>query len=579
MNLKIYLKLNINRYFLMLNYISIKNIVLIEKLELNFEEGFTVLTGETGAGKSIIVDAINLILGNRAEKRLIKKGKDEATVSALFTVRKDHEVIGLIHDNGIFFENEILLRRRILSNGRSQSFLNDQPISLNFMKEITSYLIEVNGQNDQSGLLENSNHINILDNWGNLSKYTQDLALVYNLYKDKVDMYNEYKEKIKLFESNKNHLAEDLEEIIQLDLKDNEVNKLIESKNYLMSIEKIKESLTQINFLLKGDAESNGIYESLSLSRKQILAILSLNKKLFNRLDDALEKTIIELKETEAILGECLDSIDENNLSLDAIENRISLIKRIARKHNIEENEIVSLKDKFENKLNSIENSNQDLKIIEDEIKILRNEYKLNALKLSKLRHEASIKLSKFVNSEFPILKLESAKFNSSLNELDENNWKPNGIDKVIFKIETNKDSGFDFISKIASGGELSRIILAIKVSLIAEHKNINSKTLIFDEVDTGVGGAVADAIGKRLELLGQHNQVLAVTHHPQVAARSSNHFKVNKSNKDSYSSTSINNLNYDERLEEIARMLSGERITDAARKAAESLFKENKNI
>ena len=563
----------------MLNYISIKNIVLIEKLELNFEEGFTVLTGETGAGKSIIVDAINLILGNRAEKRLIKKGKDEATVSALFTVRKDHEVIGLIHDNGIFFENEILLRRRILSNGRSQSFLNDEPISLNFMKEITSYLIEVNGQNDQSGLLENSNHINILDNWGNLSKYTQDLALVYNLYKDKVDMYNEYKEKIKLFESNKNHLTEDLEEIIQLDLKDNEVNKLIESKNYLMSIEKIKESLTQINFLLKGDAESKGIYESLSLSRKQILAILSLNKKLFNRLDDALEKTIIELKETEAILGECLDSIDENNLSLDAIENRISLIKRIARKHNIEENEIVSLKDKFENKLNSIENSNQDLKIIEDEIKILRNEYKLNALKLSKLRHEASIKLSKFVNSEFPILKLESAKFNSSLNELDENNWKPNGIDKVIFKIETNKDSGFDFISKIASGGELSRIILAIKVSLIAEHKNINSKTLIFDEVDTGVGGAVADAIGKRLELLGQHNQVLAVTHHPQVAARSSNHFKVNKSNKDSYSSTSINNLNYDERLEEIARMLSGERITDAARKAAESLFKENKNI
>ena len=563
----------------MLNYISIKNIVLIEKLELNFEEGFTVLTGETGAGKSIIVDAINLILGNRAEKRLIKKGKDEATVSALFTVRKDHEVIGLIHDNGIFFENEILLRRRILSNGRSQSFLNDQPISLNFMKEITSYLIEVNGQNDQSGLLENSNHINILDNWGNLSKYTQDLALVYNLYKDKVDMYNEYKEKIKLFESNKNHLTEDLEEIIQLDLKDNEVNKLIESKNYLMSIEKIKESLTQINFLLKGDAESKGIYESLSLSRKQILAILSLNKKLFNRLDDALEKTIIELKETEAILGECLDSIDENNLSLDAIENRISLIKRIARKHNIEENEIVSLKDKFENKLNSIENSNQDLKIIEDEIKILRNEYKLNALKLSKLRHEASIKLSKFVNSEFPILKLESAKFNSSLNELDENNWKPNGIDKVIFKIETNKDSGFDFISKIASGGELSRIILAIKVSLIAEHQNINSKTLIFDEVDTGVGGAVADAIGKRLELLGQHNQVLAVTHHPQVAARSSNHFKVNKSNKDSYSSTSINNLNYDERLEEIARMLSGERITDAARKAAESLFKENKNI
>jgi DNA repair protein RecN (Recombination protein N) len=241
--------------------------------------------------------------------------------------------------------------------------------------------------------------------------------------------------------------------------------------------------------------------------------------------------------------------------------------------------EIASHKDKLENKLNSIVNSNEDLKKIEDEINILRNEYKLSALKLSELRNEASIKLSKFVNSELPVLKLESAKFNSSLNVLDENNWKPNGIDKVIFKIETNKDSGFDFISKIASGGELSRIVLAIKVSLISEHQNINSKTLIFDEVDTGVGGAVADAIGKRLELLGQHNQVLVVTHHPQVAARSSNHFKVNKSSKNSYSTTSINNLNYNERLEEIARMLSGERITDAARKAAESLFQENKNI
>jgi len=563
----------------MLNYISIKNIVLIEKLELNFEEGFTVLTGETGAGKSIIVDAINLILGKRAEKRLIKKGKDEATVSALFTVSKDHEVIGLIKNNGIFFENEILLRRKILSNGRSQSFLNDEPISLNFMKEITNYLIEVNGQNDQSGLLENSNHINILDNWGNLTKYTQDLSLVFNLYKDKVNLYNEHKEKIKIFESNKKHLEEDLEEIIQLDLKDNEINKLIDSKNYLLSREKIKESLNQISFLLKGDTESNGIYESLSLSRKQILAILSLNKKLFNKLDEALDKTIIELKETESILGECLDSIDETNLSLDSIDNRISLIKRIARKHNIDEMEIASHKDKLENKLNSIVNSNEDLKKIEDEINILRNEYKLSALKLSELRNEASIKLSKFVNSELPVLKLESAKFNSSLNVLDENNWKPNGIDKVIFKIETNKDSGFDFISKIASGGELSRIVLAIKVSLISEHQNINSKTLIFDEVDTGVGGAVADAIGKRLELLGQHNQVLVVTHHPQVAARSSNHFKVNKSSKNSYSSTSINNLNYNERLEEIARMLSGERITDAARKAAESLFQENKNI
>jgi DNA repair protein RecN (Recombination protein N) len=561
----------------MLNYISIKNIVLIEQIELNFEKGFTVLTGETGAGKSIIVDAINLILGKRAEKRLIRKGQNEATVSALFIINDNNEVKSFLDKNGFSIDNEIILRRKILSNGRSQSFLNDESISLNLMKEISNYLIEVNGQNDQAGLLENSNHINIIDNWGNLSKYTRDLSNSFYLYKDKVKFYNEYKEKMELLDSQKNSLAEDLDEIIKLDLKDNEINKLKENKNYLMSIEKIKENLSKINFLLRGDLDLKGIYENLTLSKKKIVSILSLNKELFKKLDESIEKTIIEYRETEAVLEECLDSVDETDLSLDEIENRISLIKRIARKHNIDESEINFLKLKFEDNLNSFAKSQKDLKNIEEDINILRDKFNSSAKELSDLRYKASIKLSKSVNKEFPVLKLDNSKFKVSMNLLDENHWKSNGIDNVIFKIETNKNTGYDYIAKIASGGELSRIMLAIKVSLVSDYEKSNIKTLIFDEVDTGVGGAVADAIGKRLDLLGHNNQVLAVTHHPQVAARSRNHFKVNKSNVNSYSSTSINNLNYNERLEEIARMLSGEKITDAARNAAASLFKYNK--
>ena len=563
----------------MLSYISIKNIVLIDKLELNFKKGFTVLTGETGAGKSIIVDAINLLLGNRADRRLIKKGQNEASVSALFSVNQNHEVRNILTKYGLVAENEIIIRRKILSNGRSQSFINDEVISLNVMREVSGYLIEVNGQNDQAGLLDNSNHIKILDIWGNLSKNTQKVLASYNLYKDKLKSYNEYKDKVNEFTFKQKYLIEDLEEINGLALEEDEIDKLIEKKKYLTSIEKIKDSLEKINFLLKGSADSNGIYENLVHSKKQISSILSLNKELFNKLDESIENTLIEYKETEAILEECMASIDENNSSLDYIENRISTIKRISRKHNIEENQINSFKNKLENSLNKLSDSENELKKRKNDININKEKYKVNAKELTDLRYKASIKLSESINKEFPILKLDNAKFAISINLLEENNWKSDGMDSVIFKIETNKDSGYDFISKIASGGELSRIMLAIKVSIASEYENSIAKTLIFDEVDTGVGGAVADAVGKRLNLLAKHNQVLAVTHHPQVAARAGNHFKVNKNNINSYSSTSINNLNKAERIEEIARMLSGEKITDAARNAAESLFNHNKNV
>ena len=563
----------------MLSYISIKNIVLIDKLEINFKKGFTVLTGETGAGKSIIVDAINLLLGNRADRRLIKKGQNEASVSALFSVNQNHEVINILTKFGLVAENEIIIRRKILSNGRSQSFINDEVISLNIMREVSGYLIEVNGQNDQAGLLDNSNHIKILDIWGNLSKNTQKVLVSYNLYKDKLKSYNEYKDKVNEFTFKQKYLIEDLEEINGLALEEDEIDKLIEKKKYLTSIEKIKDSLEKINFLLKGSANSNGIYENLVHSKKQISSILSLNKELFNKLDESIENTLIEYKETEAVLEECMASIDENNSSLDYIENRISTIKRISRKHNIEENQINSFKNKLENSLNKLSDSENELKKRKNDININKEKYKVNAKELTDLRYKASIKLSESINKEFPILKLDNAKFAISINLLEENNWKSDGMDSVIFKIETNKDSGYDFISKIASGGELSRIMLAIKVSIASEYENSIAKTLIFDEVDTGVGGAVADAVGKRLNLLAKHNQVLAVTHHPQVAARAGNHFKVNKNNINSYSSTSINNLNKAERIEEIARMLSGEKITDAARNAAESLFNHNKNV
>ena len=564
----------------MLGYLSIKNIVLIEKLELDFKEGFTVLTGETGAGKSIIVDAINLVLGKRSEKRLIRKGQDTASVTALFRLPKNHIAINFAYEKGFIIKEELILRRQILSTGRSQCFLNDETISLTFMKNISDLLVEVHGQNDQAGLLDSSNHINILDDWDNLSKNTKKVSDSYYLYKDQTKKYNEYIKESSQFELKKNYLTEDLDELIKLDLKDNEIDKLTHDRNYLMSVEKIRDSLNKIHYFLQGDIDTRGVYENLSLAKKQILTILSLNKEKFKDLNEAIDKTIIEVKEVEASIENCLYSIDENNLSLEEIEKRISSIRHISRKHNVEIKDLDNIKIKLQSDLSNLLNIKEDLKILKNENNILKEKYINESEILSNFRKTASIKLSKAVNREFPVLKLDNANFKTNITLLEENNWKYNGLDNVFFQIETNKGSGFDSIGKIASGGELSRIMLAIKVSLSSDVDNLNNiKTLIFDEVDTGVGGAVADAIGKRLELLGAHNQVLAVTHHPQVAARSNNHFKVNKSINNSFTSTSINNLKFKERIEEVARMLSGAKVTDAARNAAKSLFQNNKNL
>jgi len=563
----------------MLCYLSIKNIVLIEKLELAFDEGFTVLTGETGAGKSIIVDAISLILGKRSERRLIRKGQEAANVTALFKIPHSHIAINFANENGFIIKEEIILRRQILSNGRSQCFLNDEAISLSFMKDISSLLIEVHGQNDQAGLLD-SNHIHILDDWYNLLKNIKIVSKSFFILKEHTKKYNQYVADLNDLENKKNYLAEDLEELINLDLKDNEIDTLIRDRNYLMSIEKIRESLNKINYFIQGEVDTKGIYENLSLAKNQVSTIIPLNIEKFKDLDESIDRAMIELKEVEISLEGCLHSVDESNLSIDDIEKRITFIRQVSRKHNVEINDLNQIKNKLEMQLSSLSSNKADLKKLEYEIKALREAYVSESKMLSNLRSKASIKLAQAVNKEFPILKLDNAIFKIIINLLDESNWNSNGIDNVVFQIETNRGAGFESIEKIASGGELSRIMLAIKVSLSSDNIDFsNKKTLIFDEVDTGVGGAVADAIGKRLLLLGRSNQVLAVTHHPQVAAISNHHFKVNKSTNNSFTTTSINNLEFKDRIEEVARMLSGEKITDAARNAAESLFLNNKNL
>mgnify|MGYP003950429665 CR=1 FL=1 len=561
----------------MLVYLSVEDIVLIDKLELYFKNGFTVFTGETGAGKSIIIDAVSLILGKRSEKRFIKKGSKKATVSALFQINKEHSAAKFARLHGFDIDDEIILRRQVLINGRSNCYLNDQIITLNFMKEIGNLLIEVHGQNDQAGLLDNSNHMSILDEWSNIGNAVKTVSNIFNEYKESKILLHKTKDKFIEYKQNKDSLNLDLKEIKNLNLKINESEELLKNRKILMSSEKIKSALHNLNFYINGDENNKSLYEKLGLAKKELESIVALNEK-FISLKKFVDQTIIEIKELEIELDNCINSIDLSNLDVEYIESRLFNLRKVASKHNVEINELDKVQYKLIEQLKHLDEYEINIKKlgeVKDKNMLL---YKNKSMILSSDRIKSSKRLINAINLELPILKLENAKFNVKIEKLEENKWANTGIDSVKFEVETNKGTGFHSIGKIASGGELSRLMLAIKVSLLSDKDSVeNKKTIIFDEVDAGVGGAVADAIGKRLQILGNNNQVLVVTHHPQVAVRSSNHLKVFKNILKNFSKINISNLEYDDKLEEIARMLSGEKITDAARKAAESLLEEVK--
>ncbi len=561
----------------MLVYLSVEDIVLIDKLELYFKNGFTVFTGETGAGKSIIIDAVSLILGKRSEKRFIKKGSDKATVSALFQIDKEHNAAKFVRMNGFKVEDEVILRRQVLINGRSLCYLNDQVITLNFMKKIGNLLIEIHGQNDQAGLLDNSNHMGILDEWANINNEVQIVSNAFNNYKESNNLLQKTEEKFIQYKQNKDSLKLDLKEIKNLNLKINESEELLKNRKILMSSEKIKSALHNLNYYINGDENNKSLYEKLGLAKKELESVVTLNDK-FISLQKFVDQTIIEIKELEIELDNCINSIDLSNLDVEYIESRLFNLRKVAAKHSVEIHELDKVKGKLVEELKYLDDYEINIKKIEEAKDKNMLLYKSKSMILSLNRIKSSKQLINAINLELPVLKLENAKFNVKIDKLEENKWTITGIDSVKFEIETNKGAGYNSIGKIASGGELSRLMLAIKVSLLSDKDSFeNNKTIIFDEVDAGVGGAVADAIGKRLQILGNNNQVLVVTHHPQVAVRSSNHFKVVKNVLKNFTKINISNLEYDEKLEEIARMLSGEKITDAARKAAESLLKQVK--
>ena len=552
----------------MLQNLSIRNVVLIDKLDLNFKSGLSVLTGETGAGKSILLDSLGLVMGNRAEASLVRMGEDKLSVTAVFDApKKESELARILADNEIDFEDELIIKRTLSKDGKGKFFINDQPISLKLLKEIGKYLVEIHGQFDNQGLLNPANHLSILDSYGNYAELVSQTKEAYLQYKQSKKQRIEAEEKLlkaKEEEENLRHWVKELEAVATYE---GEEEELSQRRHELMNAEKIIENLSYAyNVLTQGTDVQSAIRHAQAAMDKAAAQV----EGKYDEIIASLDRALIETSEAINQIESASENISMNTNELENIEARLFSLKGLARKHQVSVSELSQVLQNFKSQLDSIEYGEEEINRLAKLEQEARQKYIEVANALSLARKKAAEKLDKSVMAELPPLKMEKAKFITEINKKDESQWNDLGFDEVMFTVSTNPNSPQGAINKIASGGELSRFMLALKVNL-AQSTSVG--TMIFDEVDAGVGGATAQAVGERLARLAKQVQVMVVTHSPQVASSGDNHFKVEKHTENNITTTTVRELNQEERKEEIARMLAGDIITKEARAAADVLI------
>lgn len=552
----------------MLQSLSIRNVVLIDKLDLDFRAGLSVLTGETGAGKSILLDSLGLVLGNRAETSLIRQGEEKLSVTAQFNVQSNNSpLFALFQEYDLEADNELVIKRSLDINGKGKIFVNDQPITAKLLKEIGKYLVEIHGQFDNQGLLNPANHRDVLDSYGDYQELLVSVKDKFQTYKKaKTERINAENNiiKAKTDEENLRHWVDELEKLKPVVGEEEELGK---KRLEMMNAEKIIESLSYAYGALTQGADIQ------SALRQAQSAIDKANRVVAGKYDDivaTLDRALIEANDAVNRIEEASSFVSLNQNELENIETRLFTLKSIARKHQVNVEELPAILEDFKNRLNCIELGEEGitkLRQFEEQCKL---DYLKSANELSAKRKATALVLDSKVMAELPPLKMEKAKFITMINKLDEASFNENGFDDIYFTVATNPNSPQGPINKIASGGELARFMLALKVNL-AQSSNVSS--MIFDEVDAGVGGATAQAVGERLARLASDVQVLVVTHSPQVAAKGNNHFKVEKSTLNNVTTTNVRALALEEKHEEIARMLAGEVISNEARAAAKVLI------
>jgi DNA repair protein RecN (Recombination protein N) len=551
----------------MLTALSIRDIVLIEKLDISLESGLTVLTGETGAGKSILLDALGLALGGRGDSGLVRHGAAKGVVTAGFVLPKAHAALHLLEEQGIETEGELVIRRIQNADGPSRATINDQPVSLNLLRQIAGSLAEIHGQHADRALVDVANHRRLVDAFGDLEGQVGEVGKLWQALSDLTNELAEHRAIMARAEAERDYIEHAVEELRVLDPQPDEELMLSSARQVMMHAEQYASALSEAESVLSGDSVEARLNAALrKLERRKDTA--------GGRLDQAcaaLDKVLIEMNEANRALAEAQRSFSFNPADLEKSEERLFALRAAARKHKCTVDALAATRERFEKELATLTDGGQQLAKLEARTAAAQKDYDKAADLLSADRKKVAKNLDKAVQAELPPLKLEKARFETQITS-DAGKPGPHGIDRVEFVVAANPGTPLSPLMKVASGGELARFMLALKVILAAKG---SAPTLIFDEIDTGVGGAVADAIGGRLARMAQGLQVLAVTHSPQVAARASEHMLISKMEEvgSHRMVTRVQSLSEKSRREEVARMLSGAQVTDEARAQADRLL------
>ncbi len=548
----------------MLSSLNIRDVVLIEALTLEFAPGLGVLTGETGAGKSILLDSLGLALGARSDAGLVRSGAAQASVTASFEIGADHAARRLMAENDLEADDLLILRRQVKADGGSRGYINDQSVSAALMRDIGATLIEIHGQHDDRGLLNPRGHRALLDAFGQLD--VASVAAAYAGWREAETALATAREILEAGLRDREWLSHAVGELDALKPRPGEEAELAEARSSMMKGQRLAEDMSAVTALLEGS--EGGIAQLRQAARR--LERLAGEHELLNEALVALDRTLTEAGEVEDKLAAAADAMAYDPARLESVEARLFELRGLARKHRVEPDALADLAAEMRARAEAIDAGEERVEALAAAVGKARAAFEAAAAALSASRTKAAANLDKAVAGELAPLKLDAARFRTVVEPLGEGQWSAAGADRVEFEISTNPGSPFAPLIKIASGGELSRFILALKVAL-AETKTAG--TMIFDEIDRGVGGAVASAIGERLARLAQGTQVLVVTHSPQVAARGEHQWRIAKSSSGEVTRTDVRPLSEAERQEEIARMLSGATVTDEARAQAGKLL------
>jgi DNA repair protein RecN (Recombination protein N) len=553
----------------MLLGLTIRDVVLIERLSLAFRPGLCVLTGETGAGKSILMDALGLALGRRAEVSLVRPGAEQAAVAAEFAVGGNHPASAILDKAGIATDlsGTIVLRRIVTADGRSRAFVNDEPASVGLLRELGDNLVEIQGQGEQRGLLDPTTHRELLDAFAEHTVTPAALAAAWHDWRAARDAAAEAARRLAETRAEEDLLRHEKAELDALTPEGDEEDRLAARRTLLQNAERLGETISEAVAEIDGEG---GAQRALARALRRLERARDRAQGLLDNALAAAERAANETAEALAALSDAARVLELDPRALEQVEERLFALRALARKHNIAVADLPRLHEAITARLAAIETGAGDVVALERAATAARDRYVEAAATVSRAREKAARRLDIAITTELKPLRLDKARFRTVLTPLAEADWGEHGCERAHFEVATNPGAPFGPLAKIASGGELSRFMLALKLVLSGTS---SVPTLIFDEVDSGIGGAVAAAVGERLQRLGSRLQVLVVTHSPQVAARGAHHWRVAKKQGQQATITSVEELDADTRQEEIARMLSGSTITAEARAAAASLI------